>query len=91
MQTSGVEATMALVLKSSKNNRPSKKFATAVYNFARHKRTVWSLAKYISSFHFHNADKWKMKARKVKFDGDILLSQQRMTEILLCILQLQTQ
>jgi hypothetical protein len=40
MQTSGVEATMALFLKCNKNNRTSKKFATAVYNFVSHKRIV---------------------------------------------------
>jgi hypothetical protein len=39
-QTSDVEASMALVLKFNKNNRPSKKFATTVYNFASHKRIV---------------------------------------------------
>lgn len=57
IQTSDVEATMTLVLKLFKNKRPSKKFATAVFYFASRKRIVRTLAKYIFSFHFHNADK----------------------------------
>ena len=57
MQTSDVEATMTLVLKFDKNKRPSKIFATAVYNFASRKRIVRTLTKYIFSFHFYNADK----------------------------------
>lgn len=56
MLTSDVEATMTLVLKFDKNKRPSKIFATAVYNFASRKRIVRTLTKYIFSFHFHNAD-----------------------------------
>jgi len=56
-QTSDVEATMTLVLKLDKNKRTSKKFVTAVYNFASRKGIVGTLANYIFSFHFHNAGK----------------------------------